>query len=766
MRFGPGIVAGLVFLGGAARAQTAEPLVVALPPVDIVGAAPLLGSGVDRSKVPATTHVLTGDDIGQSGMPGLLGALDEHVAGVALDDAAGNQFQPALLYRGFTASPLDGTAQGLAVYVNGARFNLPFGDTVNWDLIPAQAIDTLNLEGSNPVFGLNALGGSLSVQLKNGFTYQGGELVLTGGSNGRAQGTFQYGKESVDFAAYVAGGILHDGGWRQDQSSDLHQLFGDLGWRGDRGEIHVSILAARDGLSGPGTVPVELLAVDRGAQFTGPDTIQNTFARLSVTGNYTVSDTVSLQGVAYYTAFQQKVVNSNTPDFQVCGAFLCEQPGQFLTDRQGQPIADFLNGGPYAELDNQTINTNGYGAALQVSDKETAFGLPNQFVSGVSFDGGVTTFSATPEAGGLTPDRYFIGPGIVIDQADGSVAPVRVGITNAYYGLYGTDILDLTPHLSLNLSGRLNIAQTDLHDQIGTALNGSHFYAHVNPGFGATYGFNPAIAAYASFSVANRAPTPAELSCASIASPCTLANFFVGDPDLKQVVAHTVEIGLRGKATPYEGATLRWNVGLYRSTVSDDIVFLPATIPGRDFFQNVAQTRRQGIETGLELRSGRLQAWLDYAFTDATFQSAFTEDSPLNPAANANGQIQVGPGNQLPGVPRHRLKLGVSFHVTDAWTVGSTVTVSSGQYLFGDEANLTSAIPGYAVLNLNTQYRITPHIEVFALVQNALNAKYATYGTFSDTASIPIAQAPGASNTRSLSPAPPIAGYGGLRVTF
>ena len=766
MRFGPGIVAGIVLLCGAARAQTAPPLVVELPPVDIVGAAPLLGSGVDRSKVPATTHVLTGDDISRSGMPGLLGALDEHVAGVALDDAAGNQFQPALLYRGFTASPLDGTAEGLAVYVNGARFNLPFGDTVNWDLIPGQAIDTLNVEGSNPVFGLNALGGSLSVQLKNGFTYHGGELVLSGGSFGRAQAAFQYGKQSGDFAAYTAGGILHDGGWRDSQSTDLHQFFGDAGWRTDRAELHVNILAARDGLSGPGTIPVQLLDVDRDAQFTVPDAVQNTFARVSTTGNYSISDTTSLQGMLYYTSLQQKVINSNTPNYQVCGDFLCEQPGVFLTDRSGLPIPDFLNGGPYGELDNQTINTNGYGAALQATDKDPLFGLHNQFVSGVSFDGGVTTFSAASAAGGMTPERNFLGPGIIIDQADGSVAPVRVGITNAYYGIYATDILDVTPHLSLNLSGRLNVAQIDLHDQIGTALNGDHFYAHFNPGFGATYAFSPAISVYASFSIANRAPTPAELSCASITSPCTLANFFVGDPDLKQVVVHTVEIGLRGKVTPYEGATLRWNFGLYRSNVSDDIVFLPATIPGRDFFQNVDQTRRQGIEAGLELRSGRLQAWLDYAFTDATFQSPFTEDSPLNPAANANGQIQVVPGNQLPGVPRHRLKLGLSYHVTDAWTVGGAVIASSGQYLFGDEANLTSPIGGYVVLNLNTQYQITPHIEVFGLVQNALNAKYETYGTFSDTASIPIVEVAGASNTRSLSPAPPIAGYGGVRVTF
>jgi len=394
------------------------------------------------------------------------------------------------------------------------------------------------------------------------------------------------------------------------------------------------------------------------------------------------------------------------------------------------------------------------------------FGLPNNFVAGVSFDGGITTFSASSAAGGLTPDRYFIGPGIIIDQADGSIAPVRVNITNAYYGIYATDILDVTPRLSLNLSGRANLALIDLSDQIGTALNGSHSYAHLDPGLGLTYKITPALTAYGGFSVANRAPTPAELSCASIASPCTLANFFVGDPNLKQVVSQTAELGLRGQFKPFEDATAHWNFGLFRTNVIDDIVFLPGTIPGRDFFQNVSLTRRQGVETGLTLQAGRMRAWLDYAFTDATFQTSFLEDSPLNPAANANGQIQIMRGNQLPGVPRHRLKLGFSYGVTDAWDVGLTGVVSSGQYLFGDEANLTSQTGGYVVLNFNTKYRLTPNIEIFGIVQNVLNAKYETYGTFSDTSSVPLAQVPGASDTRSLSPAPPIAGYGGVRVTF
>jgi outer membrane receptor protein involved in Fe transport len=112
------------------------------------------------------------------------------------------------------------------------------------------------------------------------------------------------------------------------------------------------------------------------------------------------------------------------------------------------------------------------------------------------------------------------------------------------------------------------------------------------------------------------------------------------------------------------------------------------------------------------------------------------------------------------------LKLGVSYKVTDQWTVGATGVGATGQYLFGDDANLQPKTPGYFVVNLNTSYQLTPNIQLFGLVENVLNAKYYTFGTFSPTSSVFLAQAPGATNPRSYSPSAPVAGYGGLRVTF
>src|SRR6185437_10582214 len=84
------------------------------------------------------------------------------------------------------------------------------------------------------------LGGSVNVQMKNGFTYHGFEADLSGGSFGQVQGEFQYGKQVGNTAAYAAGTVLHQGGWRDLQSSNLQNFYGDVGWRGERAEVHVN----------------------------------------------------------------------------------------------------------------------------------------------------------------------------------------------------------------------------------------------------------------------------------------------------------------------------------------------------------------------------------------------------------------------------------------------------------------------------------------------------------------------------------------------
>jgi outer membrane receptor protein involved in Fe transport len=774
-----GIAATVILLAGNAAAQTtpptqqAEPAVIVLPPVTIVGASPLLGSAVDRDTVPAETNVLKGDDLTRGGTttPDPVRALNEQVGGVNLDSASGNPYQPTMVYHGFEASPLQGTPQGLAVYVNGIRFNQAFGDTVNFDLLPNMAIDEMNLEGSNPVFGLNALGGALNVRLKNGFTYQGGEIEASGGSFDTLGLNFQYGKQSGDTAVYVAASGMHQNGWRDLQSSGLENFFGDIGWRGNTGEAHLNVMFANTGLNGPGTSPVQLLAADPAAQFTGPNQISNRFMQISLSGNLEVSDTVSLQAATYFNNFLQRVTNGNATNDTPCNdgsGLLCSAPGVYSTTSGGATVPAVLGANPfaYSELDNQTTNTNGYGLSIQATDTQTVFGFANHLVGGISFDGAQTEFTAASFIGGITPvSRVFIGPGVIADEP-GTNQPVRVAIGDAYYGAFVADTFNVTDRLALTASGRFNTAAIDLNDQNGGDLAGNHSYDRFNPAAGVTYKVTPWLTAYAGYAEANRAPTPAELSCASPADSCSLANFFVGDPNLKQVVSHTVELGLRGGTAVGDGGRLNYNVGLYRSDLDDDIVFVNSVTLNRAYFTNVGQTRRQGVDAGLQYKTPRWSAYVAYSYTDATYQSGFVEAAGNNPAADANGNITINPGDRLPGVPAHQGKLGLTWSVTDAWTLGAVLIAQSSQFLFGDAANLTPQLPGFVTLNLSTSYQVTPHIQFFASVENVTDAKYYTYGTFSPTTSVFVAQAPNATNPRAYSPAAPIGGFGGVRITF
>jgi len=137
-----------------------------------------------------------------------------------------------------------------------------------------------------------------------------------------------------------------------------------------------------------------------------------------------------------------------------------------------------------------------------------------------------------------------------------------------------------------------------------------------------------------------------------------------------------------------------------------------------------------------------------------------------NPAGDANRNITVRPGNRLPGIPAQQGKVGGTYKVTDAWTLAAAAIVQSGSYLFGDPANLTPKLPPFFVLTLSTSYQLTPHVALFAEVDNVTNARYYTFGTFSPTTSVFLAQAPNATNPRAYSPAAPVAGFGGIRITF
>ena len=767
----------LPLLGAFAPAALAQVVpaasIVRVPQVNVVATTPLPGSAIGRDKLPQATHVLGSTQIDRTGIPSLTDAILTAVPSASISDVDGNPFQPDINFHGFTASPVTGTAEGVAVYLDGMRFNDPFGDTVNWDLIPPEAIRSASLQPANPAFGLNALGGALDVTLKNGFTAPGGEVSVYGGSYGRVGGSLQYGVHRSGTAAYLAADVVHDAGFRQTQASRLSRVYADLGWRNARAELHLGVIAADNAIGNPGATPVQALNYDIASIFSGPNTVYNKYIAARATARYALNGDTALDALAYFADLSQRLPNGVTQELAACPGqpgILCNAgTSDVVTTRGGAAVPDFLNGGIYSGLVNEGIDQQGYGASVQLINDSRLLRHPNHLTIGASFDGSNTMFNAFTQIGGITPVTHlFIGPGVTVDQPADAVNPVQVATTTRYFGLFFNDVFTLAPRLDLTLAGRFNNAEIDLADKLGGPVSGHHAYDRFNPQIGLTWHALKTLDLYGSVDETNRNPTPTELSCASAANPCSLLNFFVGDPSLKQVVAQTFEFGARGHLPRFAGGALRWNVDLFRTDVHDDIIYQSTLYnPNLQFYTNSGTTRRQGIEADLAYAGPRLGLRLGFAHIDATFQNALTLNSPSNPAADANGQIHIVPGDRIPGIPANRGTIDLSYKLTERLLLGTTAVLQSSQYRFGDEANLTKPVGGYAVFNVYASYKLTPRLTVFAMVDNVTNRSYQTYGGFGPVADVPWNFVPGGvTDPRTANPGRPIAGYGGVKMTF
>jgi iron complex outermembrane receptor protein len=737
---------------------------------------------IERDKVPSNTEVLTSRDFSHTQSSNIVDSLAKSLPGVSLSDQSGNTFQRDLNYRGFTASPVPGTPQGLAVYQNGVRINESFGDVVNWAFIPDIAIDRASLVPNNPVYGLNAIGGALSFDMKNGFTYQDRQVEATLGSYGRKQGSVQLGFQGGPLAGYIAADDTHDNGWRDfSSSSDLRRMYVDLGTRGDQGEFHVAFTGADVYLGAVAASPVELLNQRWSSVYTWPQTTHLQLAFLTSNLSYDVSDALSVQGNAYYRGFWQSHVDGNNNNAQPCdpgGPFpgeLCIGDGMTQIN-QNFPVPNLLSPNAFlGEIDRNNTTTAAFGGSAQGVSTYMLMGLPNHFIAGMSLDHGHTQFSANSELGTIDQTLFVTGTGVFIDQPATDITPVNLLAVNTYTGIYATDTIDLTPRLSVTAGARFNFAQIELTDLSGNnpLLTSNNTFQRLNPVVGLTYKFTPILTGYAGYSEANRAPTPLELGCSDPVHPCMIDNFLISDPPLQQVVSHTFEAGLRGNIpTPNPKGLLTWSLGVFHTQTDDDIINIASTaVPMFGYFQNAAKTLRQGVEAKVNYTTDRWTAYANYTFVDATYQTALTISSPDNPAADANGNIFVVPGDHIPGIPAHRFKAGAEYSITDAWKLGADLNVTGSQYLIHDDANQNPMVPAYAVVNLHTSYQVTKDVEVFALVNNLFNQHYYAAGTFFNTAGFNSNTFGGAnflvlSDPRTFVPGMPLAAYTGVRAKF
>lgn len=755
-----------------------------LSTVTIVAPTPLPGQGLDASQIAAPVQR---GRVGIDHSQDLTDWMNANMGGVLVQELQGNPFQADVQYRGFTASPLLGTPQGLSVFLDGVRMNQPFGDVLSWDLIPRAALKSVTLmPGSNPLFGLNTLGGALALETKDGRSDPGTQIQLQLGSHGRRNLLLEHGfvnDKGVD--AYVMFNQFHDGGWRLASPSDVRQIFGKLGWRDGSTRSQLSLSLADNDLQGNGLQEGAQLAQNWRSVYSTPDSTQQKAYALNWTGSHELRDgwTVSAQAYVRHQkgstlngdvnegALDQSVYQPSVAErallmqngytgFPASGANASNTPFPYwrcianalLPNDSSKEPAEKCTG---LLTSGQTTQTN-QGAVLQSSWESHMGDARTQTVVGAALDTSRVRFTQSSQLGYVNPDRSVtgvnaFGDGVTGGNVDGEPWDNAVDLQGRTHtrSVFASNTWSWAGGWNLTTSGRYNntrVHNLDLRNDGQTnSLSGEHHYARLNPAVGLTWAPSAQLQGWLGYNEGSRAPTTTELGCANPEQPCKLPNAMASDPPLQQVVTRTLELGLRGRLAEKHA----WSAGVFRAVNDQDILFVASEQTGYGYFRNFGQTRRQGLELSL---SGALSPeWtygVHYNWLQATYQSdevvAGNSNSSNSAGPGLEGNIAVKPGDRIPMTPSQMLKLQVGWKPNAQWRLGLDMQAVGRSIARGNENNGHVADgtyysgagynPGYAVFNLSGQYALQPGWTLIGRINNLLDTRYTTAAVLSPNA--------------------------------
>ncbi len=736
--------------------------------IQVAAATPLTGVNLGLDQIASPVQVATQKELMASGAVDLSDFLNRRLNGVHVNEIQGNPFQSDLNYRGYTASPLLGTPQGMSIYMDGVRMNQAFGDSVSWDLIPRIAISEVTLmPGSNPLFGLNTLGGAVAVETKDGLGATGTSVQLVYGSKQRRSAELEHGGAFKNFNWYGASNLFFDEGWRDSSPTNVRQFFGRLGWRREKTDLNLKVSYANNSLTGNQLQEERLLARDYASVYTKPDITNNKspFVNLGIRRN--ISKKVTATGNLYFRNIHTSVFNGDINEgsldqsvyqpsaadrtalaaagysgFPLSGATAANTPFPFWRciaqalqrDEPGEKCNGLLNRS-YVEQSN-------YGAAGQA----TWHSEHNQFSAGAGFDHSKADFRQSTQLGYLNADRGITGinafaDGVTGGNINGEPYDLRVDLSGIIqtWSILASDTLTLGKW-NLTASGRYNRTSLRNHDRIRPgggvgSLDGVDVFGRLNAAIGMTYTPWAAANLYASYSEGSRGPTSIELGCADPDRPCRLPNSAAGDPPLRQVVARTLEAGARGRL----GRGFHWNVGAFRAENSNDVLFVSSSLTGYGYFKNFGKTRRQGAEFGLDGKLGRVSIGGGYTLLEATYQTMELLNGSSNSSNNArakglDGSIAIQPGDRIPLIPQHTLKSYAGLAITSKLVVDLGLIAISGSYARGNENNHhqpdgtyflgPGATTAYAVMNAGARYTFGRRWMLVGQINNLLNRHY------------------------------------------
>ena len=775
--------------------------------INVFSATPLPSLGLPLNIIPANIQIATPKAINAQTGVSLADYMSNNLQGVSVTEMGGNPWQPEINFRGYSASPLLGMPQGMSTYVDGVRVNEPFGDVTLWDKIPNFAIGGMQLvPGSNPMYGLNTLGGAIAIQTKSGRQAQGVGIEAEYGSWNRQRALVEYGgvskDGSVDF--YIGHQTTKEDGWRNFSPSHLNQTFAKTGWQSEKSKIDLSYITTDNKLNGNGFTPEHMLSGDRDQIHTRPDWTNNYYHHLALNGSHWVNTNVMLSGNTYYRKSNRHTKNGDLYESDMAdNSNNHEIYGSQLGTCQGEGNDD-------CELKGSVLNTShtkqdNYGLAGQITFNQDFMGMKNQFIAGTGFDYSLIRFKQNEKVNISTESEYeTIGITPTATVFDTSREPIlsgtgilpqtqTTGLTGKQWtaSLFATDTLSLNDKWHLNMGARYNHTKVDNDDTLRGAasartLTAVDDYKRLNPTIGLTHTPTDKSSIFGTYSESSRAPTSIELGCSNPDYGCLLPSAMADDPPLKQVVAKTYDFGTRGLLTD----EIKWNASIYHAMNHQDLQFVRAgDSTSRGYYSNVGRTQRQGLDLGLSGQHDQFKWSTSYSYIRATFDSGFSLVNSANSSAPDDAPnknvYNVSKGDRMPSIPEHQFKLRAQYDVTPKWSVGTNLVYFSDQYVIGNENNEHQAntatcsplrdnkracgsgkISDYTVVNLDSQYNFGGGWKAFAKAVNIFDHDYYVAGRLAET----MFDASGSYNneikSRGVIPGAPRAAWFGLRYEF
>ena len=697
----PGVLPQSAPTGAAtAAASTAAPPVAQAAQAAQVAKVVVVASGTEGFRpVPRHSYRLDGEGLRADPASNLPQALARALPGITLTHEQGNPLQPSLHFNGFAASPLLGTPQGLSVFQDGVRINEAFGDVVNWDLIPTAAIASMQLVPiTDPVFGLNSLGGAIILRTEDGRSAPGGSVELGTGSLGKRVERARYGGHRGDWSYFLAGQNSHDDGVNDYSGGNDRVLFGKLRRQSADSDFDLGYTFARSRLAGAQTLPAEWMSTP-GSIYTAPDIVSNRLNFVNLGATQALAAQWQLAWRLSLRNSEQNGFNSNVNSNYAGGP-----PSPI------DPVADNVA----SSLQQQSRSAN-----LALHHDGRWLGRANDISLGLSLDRQRVDYTQAQQAAGFTPERLSLGLGPFAQ------APVDLGVSSRDDGIYFTDRVTLSPWLEALAGGRYESTHIDMSDRLGGALGGVHRYRRFNPSAGVDLHPSNRSSYYLRYAEGMRVPMPVELSCASPAAPCSLPNVLVADPELAPVIARSEQLG-----GFWHFVGMHLHLEYTRTRLADAIQFISLAGMTQGYFTNIPREDFRSLSLDL---GGELQRWrwsLALSHTLATYQSDFLEPSPVNSSADASGNIRVRAGDRLPDIPLLNLKLRLRYRLTDRVQLGSSALAFASRYAQGNENNQDrrGRVPGAAIFGLRLEYRPAPHWHLKLSVDNLFDRVYTDFG--------------------------------------